>query len=161
MLRCYVAAPYRHAPVVRSVHRSLRTIGWQPTSEWAESAKGPEELEKMPLELVRQIARANDRDVESAHALLALAHEGEGAEMFCELRYAAELGIPVVYAGARKCLSAYRPGVLRVDDMLEGLEVLAEASRRMPSAMQGHDEFVRARLLDLWIERGEAAAHVA
>jgi hypothetical protein len=120
----YVAAPYLDARAVRALHAALRASGIQPTSHWAEAAEGPERLDALPVADVRAIARKNDDDLLSAHALIALLREGAGAEMFAEVRLALDNGIPVVWVGARRPLSAYREGVLRVGRVEEAFALV-------------------------------------
>jgi hypothetical protein len=120
-VRVYVAAPYADAPRVRAVHDELRNAGFEPTSRWADAANGPETLDVLPLSDVRAIARANDDDLQRAHFLLVLARDGAGGEMFAETRLALDSGIPVVWVGSRRPLTAYREGVVRVGDVNEAL----------------------------------------
>ncbi len=69
----------------------------------------------MGVREVRRIALANDRDLLGADLVVALPRDGAGAEMFAEVRLALAHRIPVLWVGARRPLSAYREGVLRVD----------------------------------------------
>jgi hypothetical protein len=66
--------------------------------------------------------------------VLVLARDGAGAEMFGEARLALEYGIPTVWFGTRRPLSAYRPGVVRVetiDEAMEQLAAFAQITRRL------------------------------
>ncbi len=119
--RCYVAAPFGDAPLVREVHARLRAHGILPTSAWAEHARGPERLEEMPLEEVRALAAKNDFALVSSDAALVLPREGQGREMYAEARLALALAIPLVWVGFPRCLSAYREGVVRVACLDEGI----------------------------------------
>lgn len=112
----YVAAPYADAAFVReAIHPALRARGLTCASLWAESARGPEDFAALTPVALADAARWNDRDVINADVLLVLARDGAGGEMFGEARYALALGIPVVWHG-RRTLSAWRPGVHRVDE---------------------------------------------
>ncbi|MGO8994461.1 MAG: hypothetical protein ACLQVI_14175 [Polyangiaceae bacterium] len=126
MLRVYLAAPFLDAPVVRDLGATLEALGIGVTSTWARHASGPEALGAMPVDEVRRIALANDRDLLAAHLVVALAREGGGAEMFAEVRLALAHRIPVVWIGTRRPLSAYREGVLRVASLAEGVKFLSE-----------------------------------
>jgi transcriptional regulator with XRE-family HTH domain len=120
----YVAAPYADALHVRRVHDLLRRVAIEPTSQWAEDATGPEALDELPLSDVREMAERNDEYLLASHALLVVPRDNAGAEMFAEARIALEYEIPVVWVGARRPLSAYRPGVVRVGAISEAVEKL-------------------------------------
>jgi len=136
--RCYVAAPFGDAPFVREVHARLRAMGVVPTSTWAEPADGvaapdgtPEDLAALPLEAVQAIAARNDHALASSDAVLVLpcvcvspASKGGGREMFAEARLAVAFGIPVIWVGSPRPLTAYREGVARVSTLDEALEEL-------------------------------------
>lgn len=118
--RIYVAAPYEDAGHVRDLHKRLRSLGFEPSSRWAESSRGPEDFTKYtPLQL-RAIAEGNDQDVFDSDVMIVLARAGAGGEMFAEARVALGFGIPVVWVG-RRTLSAWRLGVHRVTDIDDGI----------------------------------------
>lgn len=123
-LRCYVAAPFIDASFVREVHACLRLLGIEPTSSWAEHANGPEDLESMPLDEVRAIAERNDHALATSDVVLVLPRETAGREMYAEARIALAIGLPVVWVGGPKPLSAYREGVARVDSLAEAFREL-------------------------------------
>jgi len=125
MLRVYLAAPFVDARDVRDLDARLEALGIGVTSTWAHAASGPELLGAMPVDDVRRIALANDRDLLAAQLLVALAREGAGAEMFAEVRLALAHRIPVLWVGTRRPLSAYREGVLRVATIAEGMTYLS------------------------------------
>ena len=85
MLRVYLAAPFLDAPLVRDLDAKLEALGIDVTSTWALAASGPEALGAMPIDEVRRVALANDRDLLGAHLVVALARDGAGAEMFAEV----------------------------------------------------------------------------
>ncbi len=120
-VRGYVAGPYADAPRVRQLHAELRALGIRPVSRWAEEATGPEALEELSLSAVRAIARRNDDDLLNAHFAIVLARDGAGGEMFAEVRLALDSGIPVVWVGKRRPLTAYREGVVRVASVFDAL----------------------------------------
>ena len=140
-LYCYVAAPYIDAGRVLDVHERLVDLGIQPTSTWARTADGPEDLSRVTEDGLRLIARANDSDLRGSHVVLVLARDGAGGEMFAEARIALEWGRPVVWVG-RRILSAYRDGVVRVEDIDDALVVLARIRDR-------HIEGYRGQMLAL------------
>jgi hypothetical protein len=113
-LRVYLAAPFADAPQVRELDETLEAMGIEVTSTWAHGASGAEQLDVMDVEAVRSLALTNDRNLATAHLLVALARDGAGAEMFAEVRLALAHRIPVLWVGTRRPLSAYREGVLRV-----------------------------------------------
>ncbi len=118
----YVASSYQNAPYVRAVHEKLRAIRMEPSSSWAGHANGPEPRD-LSVDALRAIAARNDSDLLDSHAVLVIAHEQSG-ETFAELRLALERQLPVVYMGERRILSAYRPGVVRVESIVEALYAL-------------------------------------
>jgi hypothetical protein len=121
----YIAAPFTDAALVRDIEPRFLPIGAESHSTWAQAANGPERLESMPLEMIQHIAAANDRDLLSAFAVIVLSRDGAGGEMFAEARLALEYGIPVVWVGRRRPLTAYRPGVVRVHTVEEAVEIVA------------------------------------
>ena len=123
-MRVYFGSPFPDALHVRRLHLLARMRGLEPVSAWAETSDGPEELERMPLRTVRTLAAQNDRDLLSAHVVVILAREGAGGEMFAEARLALAHGIPVIWVGARRPLTAYREGVLRINCVPTALRVL-------------------------------------
>ena len=125
MLRAYLAAPFLDAPLVRDLDAKLVALGIDVTSTWADHANGPEALDRMPVEHVRGIALANDRDLLQAHIVVAFARDGAGAEMFAEVRLALAHRIPVLWVGSRRPLSAYRDGVLRSSSVEDGMILLS------------------------------------
>jgi hypothetical protein len=124
MLRVYLAAPFVDAAAVRDLDGELDALGIDVTSTWAHAASGPEALGAMPVDEVRRIALANDRELLAAHLVVALARDGAGAEMFAEVRLALAHRIPVLWVGTRRPLSAYRDGVLRVGAIAEGVTLV-------------------------------------
>ncbi len=125
----YVAAPYEDAGYVREhVHERLRALGFEPTSRWAETARGPEDFARFSADELRVIAEGNDLDVAGSKAVLVLARAGAGGEMFAEARLALAMGIPCIWVG-RRTLSAWRLGVVRAADLDEALEILAKVYR--------------------------------
>lgn len=130
-LRCYVAAPFGDAPFVREVHACLRLLGIEPTSSWAEHADGtPEQLDQMPLAEVRALAERNDHALATSDVVLVLPREGAGREMYAEARLAIAIGLPVIWVGGPRPLSAYREGVLRVESLPEAFQELYERHSR-------------------------------
>ncbi len=132
-LRCYVAAPFIDAPYVREVHACLRLLGIEPTSSWADHANGPEDLASMPLAQVRAIAERNDHALATSDIVLVLPRDGAGREMYAEARIALAIGMPVIWVGGPRPLSAYREGVLLVDTLPEAFRELR--ARTTPRAI--------------------------
>ena len=130
--RCYVAAPFVDAPYVREVHACLRLLGIEPSSSWAEQADGqPEQLDAMPLELVRAIAERNDHALATSDVVLVLPRDGAGREMYAEARLAIAIGLEVIWVGGPRPLSAYREGVTLVDTLQEAFRLLYERAGRV------------------------------
>lgn len=115
-MRVYVAAPYDDAGGVRVIHGLLRAQGFVPSSRWATKATVPEDFSRMTANEIRAVAEDNDRDVGFSDAMLVVAREGAGGEMFAEARFASFLDIPIVWTG-RLTLSAWRHGVLRCESV--------------------------------------------
>jgi hypothetical protein len=123
-MKAYFAAPYIDATKVRRLHVRAHMLGITPVSSWAESAKGAEALDEIPLAEARRIVEMNDRDLASAHVVVALPRDTAGGETHCVVARALEWRIPVIWVGSPCTLSAYREGVLRVDNVIEAMERL-------------------------------------
>ena len=131
--RVYVAAPYGDGHRVRRTHALLRYLRLEPTSSWAETADGPEDLGAIPVEKIRALAAKNDEELLNSDAVLVLARVGAGHEMCAEARLAIDRGIAVVWVGEPRCLSACRNGVDRVDDMTEAFARLCQLAAERDS----------------------------
>jgi hypothetical protein len=124
-MNVYIAAPYEDSQLVREHHILLRDLRMTPTSQWAEDAQdGTEDLRQLSPRVARVRAFRNDLDLRSAHVVVVFARDGAGGEMFAEARLALENNIPVIWAGERRTLSAYRDGVIRVDSLGDAFRVL-------------------------------------
>ncbi len=125
--RVYVAAPFQDARSVFEVHESLRELRLEPSSSWVALALvvGAEDFSRFTPERLRELAETNDLDVASSKAMLVLAREGVGGEMFAEARLALMMGIPVVWLG-RRTLSAWRLGVVRAESLDEALALVSK-----------------------------------
>lgn len=132
----YVAAPYADAPLVREVHQLLSDAGITPTSTWAKDATpGPENQSAFTPEQLRAFAENNDADVLRADAVLVLAREGAGGEMFAEVARAQLWGKAVFWVG-RRTLSAWRAGVQQCWSVGDALVALrGVAARRVIGAL--------------------------
>lgn len=111
-IKVYLAAPF-------AMHESMEKIAqaWVPRgvsvcSTWHIGVTGPERLPEHTNPDVRFAIGANDRDLAAADALVAFPVPGEGGEMFCEITRALIDRKPVIWAGERRILSTFRPGVL-------------------------------------------------
>lgn len=164
-LPVYIAAPYADAPLVRAVAARLATYRAVSTATWSNNADGPEQLAALPIAQVRRLAATNDRDLLASCLVLVLAREGAGGEMFAEVRLALEYGISVVWVGARRPLSAYREGVLRVDDVDAALDVIATAAelvdRPWPVDEDWARDFIWSSFAQIEDCRGDVTAKVA
>jgi len=143
LIPVYIAAPFADAALVRAIEPRLLPLGAESHSGWAQHANGPEQLDSMPLQSIQNIAAANDRDLMSAFAVLVLSRDGAGGEMFAEARLALEYGIPVVWVGARRPLTAYRPGVVRVDTLEEALDLIALFAARVRQPWPVEEDWAR------------------
>lgn len=142
-MNVYVAAPYADAALACALHERLAWAGFTPTSAWAENANGPEALDTLSTDEVRRMARDNDDAVHRAHVVIVLARDGAGGEMFAEARLALEYETPVIWVGTRRPLSAYRPGVLRVDTVEQALERLLDFANIVRRAWPVDDDWAR------------------
>lgn len=121
----YVCAPYADAAFIReAVHPRLTSIGFVPTSRWVDSAAGPEDFARYLPAQLRAAAEANDRAIRGSDIVLVVSRDGAGGETYAEARFALTLGKPVVWCG-RRILSAWRAGVVRVDDLDAAISALA------------------------------------
>lgn len=78
----YIIAAYQSAERVRRLHRTLRAAGHTPTSRWAESAHGPEQLGD--ADACERARRANLDDMHRAQAVIVLA-DTPMREGWCEV----------------------------------------------------------------------------
>ena len=146
LIPIYIAAPFADAALVREVGARLPAFGAESRSTWAECADGPEQLEAMTPDEVRSVAAANDRDLLASFALVVLSRDGAGGEMFAEARLALEYGIPIVWVGKRRPLSAYREGVIRVDTIEDALDLVRRFSECVRQPFPVDDEWARDTL---------------
>lgn len=135
-LSVYVAAPYADAPHVRLIHERLIAQDIRPTSTWASTALGPEDFSKATAAGLLAVAATNDADLRGSDAVLVLARDGAGGEMFAEARVALEWGRPCVWVG-RRTLSAWRRGVVLAEDVDDALRVLVEMRRHHAIGARG------------------------
>lgn len=133
----YVAAPFSDAGVVRVVHDRLGTLGIVPTSRWVDQASGAEDFARFEPSRLRAIAAQNDADLRGSDALLVLARAGAGGEMFAEARVGLDWGKAVVWVG-RRILSAWRSGVVLVEDVDDAFPVLSAMRERHAEGHRGH-----------------------
>lgn len=136
-LLAYVAAPYEDAAFIRIVHERLQQHDIQPTSRWAESARGADDFAAMTPAALRSAAADNDADLRGSDAVLVIARSGAGGEMFAEARLGLEWGKPVVWTG-RLTLSAFRSGVVRAVDLDDAISVLLSMQRALAEGYRGH-----------------------
>jgi len=137
VLHVYVAAPFDRAATVRHFHAMLLAVGARPVSQWANLAKGPEQLEAMSRGEIRSLIEVNDACVRQADLLVCLACKGKGGETFAEVARAIEWGKPVLYCGP-PILSAFRPGVFLCTtqkDVLDVVSFLASEGRPVDEAL--------------------------
>lgn len=125
-LHVYVAAPYQDAERVRHLHVDLGHLNMVPTSRWAEGALGPEDFTQFTPAQLRGTAEANDTDIARSHAMIVLAREGAGGEMFADARLAACFDIPTFWCG-RLTLSAWRSNVVRSGTPGKAMALLVRA----------------------------------
>lgn len=118
------------------VHGRLVAVGFEPSSRWVDGAVSAEDFGRYTPEELRRFAAQNDRDVCSSHVVLVLARPGAGGEMFGEARLALEWGLAVVWVG-RRTLSAWRRGVVRVDNLDQAIGVLARMRVAFEDGIRG------------------------
>ena len=134
MARVYVAAPFEDAKKVLRVHDLLVARGHAPTSDWAEMAVGRQDEAHMrnprldPYRL-QNIADNNDSNIGQSDAMIVMAREGAGGEMFCEIRWALLCALPVYWTGERRILSTYRRGVVICESVEDAIDQLPAVQR--------------------------------
>ena len=124
MTRVYIAAPWGRAREAVAAGEALRAVGLVTTSRWIAFALASKGVDAPDAEAARVGIDMNDQDLSTSDAVLALSFAGEGGEMFAEVRFALVLNLPVVWVRGRQTLSAWRPGVVLVDDLAEGVTAL-------------------------------------
>jgi hypothetical protein len=165
-MKLYFCASHLDAVNIQYLQRGAECFGMTPVSSWPYAVTGPERFDQTPVSEVRAIAARNDRDLKSAHAAVVLPRDGVGAEMFGEARLALALGIPLVWVGSRRSLSAYREGVLRVDHVVEAMARLTElrnvalTASRLAVGLPNADDIVRFALWK-WIDFFQCEPHGA
>lgn len=122
-IKVYVAAPYGRREYVRIVHDWLMEAGLEPCSSWAYSEL-PEDFSDAAV--IEAAIEENDMALEEAEAVLVLAFDGEGGEMFAEVARAIDDDVPVFWVG-RRILSAYREGVHRISQNWPSLDAAVRA----------------------------------
>src|SRR5205085_2010907 len=88
-----------------------------------------------PTELRRHIER-NDADLRSSDIVLVVARDGVGGEMFAEASMAIAIGKTVLWCG-RRILSAFRPGVVLVDDVDSAFAILGDMRTQHANGYRG------------------------
>lgn len=135
--RCYVCAPFEDGATVRDrVHVRVLAAGFAPSSRWATEWTGSENFDGASVAELRSRAEQNDADLRSSTVALVLARPGGGGEMFAEARLALECGLAVVWVG-RRTLSAWRRGVVRVDDLDQAIAVLSRMREAFADGARG------------------------
>lgn len=140
MIPVFVAAPWQLGPMIREeIHERLAAVGVEPVSSWVEAADGaPEDVETLTPDHARASCEKNDHDIHRAAVVLLLTRPGLGSASFGEARYALALRKPVVWVGPRWNVDAFgRPGVVRVDDVDQGLAVLSALRHRYEGGSRG------------------------
>lgn len=143
-LLVYVSAPFEDDAVVRAVHDRLEDLHITPTSRWADYDMSASSFAKYAPTQLRQVAIQNDADLRGSDVVMVLARAGAGDEMFADARMAIEWKKAVVWVGKRRTLTAWRAGVVIVDDIDAGIKTLVR---------------MREKHLDGY--RGELLAHLA
>jgi putative intracellular protease/amidase len=128
-MKVYIIASYQSAGDVRAIHDALRTAGHEPTSSWAETAAGPEDLASLTAQECGAIWDRNDADLLDADVVMVLA-DTPCREGFLEAQRAMDLRKRIVWIG-RPVLSvrAYIGPASRlvvVGSVVDGLALLAQ-----------------------------------
>lgn len=145
MLRIYVAAAFRTAPLVRDIHARIRELGHTPTSTWAETANDcAEDLDSLTDGEAQALWETNHGAALRANIGIVIARpvtvviDGEpidvphGRETFAEASTLLHGGALVVWIG-RETLTArvHRDQTRRVATVEEALAYL----ERMPRSV--------------------------
>lgn len=152
LLPVYVAAPYPRAAEVRAMHNALNEIGCVGVSHWATCARETFDEALANPRIAQSALELNDRCLEQAVVIVALAFDGEGGEMFAEVGRALaipELAPPVLWIGQRLVLSCFRTGVYVVSQ-LEAFAALEHVAR---GCLSGHSLGVARQRLHHWMRR--------
>lgn len=136
MLRLYVIAAHTWAPRVRVIHDRLRTMGVEPTSQWAEQMTGPENLDAHSDDECQRIWLNNAADMGEASVILALC-DSPMREGWLELGRAFQTHRTILLVGrhaltTRVLSSVERSGITRfesVDGALTAVALMSNAPR--------------------------------
>ena len=141
-LKVFIASRFESRLDVRELNDQLRARGMTPTATWCNAEpEGPatqgvpvtDWFESLDAKTIASIIYKNDQDILSAHVMLMLAHDVGGRESYAEVARALHAGIPIVWTGPTRVLSAYRRGVKRLatgEDPVAYLEQLHAAVGR-------------------------------
>jgi len=107
-VKVYIAAPYGEAIFVRTeVFSMLRAAGLEPVATWAVEANGEQEnLLTISREILRSRWIRNRSDLTRSDAVLVIARDGCGGEMFAEIEQARFAALSIYWCG-RLTLSAF------------------------------------------------------
>jgi len=135
-MKVYIAAPYAEAVCVRTtVFSMIRDAGLDPIASWAVEADGEKEnLLAIDEERARARWKRNRWELVAADALLVVARDGSGGEMFAETELARAMTLPIFWTG-RLTLSAFQPEVrVRAPGHNDGIAIairhIADYARR-------------------------------
>lgn len=122
--RVYICAPFEDGPGL-----SARTIpsmiyaGIIPLASWVDDALSGKSDKHLTAASAQAALAVNDFELASSDAVLVIAREGTGGEMFCEVGRALALSIPVFWVG-RRVLSAWRQGVTICDSVDDAIDTI-------------------------------------
>ena len=137
-MKVYIAAPYAEAVFVRKeVFALLRGAGLEPVATWAIEADGlPENLFALGKDIARSRWIRNRTELLNADAVLVIARQDQGGEMFAEIEAARFARMPIFWTG-RHTLSAFDRSVCyrTASTALEGLSGAIEAAADMLHAL--------------------------
>jgi hypothetical protein len=122
-LRCFICAAFTAAPLVRTMHTTLRAAGVECLSGWADEAGDePEDLDAFSVEDLRAFWFNNRNGIEQADVVIVLA-DTPTREGHAEAEYARIHKKQVLWVG-RQTLTAAVEGYPRVATPLEAVDVV-------------------------------------
>lgn len=123
-LRVYVAAPFDDGPrLSTTVIPDMIYAGLIPLASWIDDALSGKTDKGLTIASAQAALHVNDFELTGSDAVLVVARDGVGGEMFCEAARAILLSIPVFWVG-RRVLSSYRQGVTICDSVEDAIDAI-------------------------------------
>lgn len=123
-IRVYVAAPFDDGPrLATTVIPEMIYAGLIPLASWIDDAVSGKTDQALTVAAAQAALHVNDFELLSSDAILVIARDGVGGEMFCEVGRAIVQRLPIFWVG-RRVLSSWRPGVTVCDSVADAIDAI-------------------------------------